>query len=262
MKTKTFDTQLSIRSISKFRNPQKPQEETRRTKTMLTQRISRKTRWFRNSVTAILLVTAISAASSTILQAASPSDPFAPADLETRLSDNMGEADLVMHGTVRYIDYVMSEPSEESPTALPHTFVTYRVQDVIKGKVTDDYITLRFIGGLDRATLRFLGMSEAPMFDVGDEDILFIKDNGSRQCPLVKGRQGRLRVIKQQVYTDGGREIALNSESKLSHGKSHRFFEVLTTDIEGKPMTTGDLDQLQEGPTDAPGRADRRRLPG
>jgi hypothetical protein len=251
MKTLTLDTQPSIRSISKFRNPQNPQEETRRTKTMLTQRPSEKTRWFRNAVTAILFVTAISAASSATLQAASPSDSFAPADLETRLSDMMGEADLVMHGTVRYIDYVMSEPSEESPTALPHTFITYRVQEVIKGRLTDDYITLRFIGGLDHSSLRLFVSSEAPMFDVGDEDILFIKGNGSRQVPLVKGRQGRLRVIKQQVYTDGGCEIALNEEGKLSPGKSHRFFEVLATDFEGKPMITGDLDQLQEGPTDA-----------
>ncbi len=218
---------------------------------MLTQRLSEKTRWFRNTVTGILFATAVSFVSSATLDAASSSDPFAPAGLETQLSDMMGEADLVMHGTVRYIDYLMSEPSEESPTALPHTFVTYRVQDVIKGKVTDDYITLRFIGGLDHESLRFLASSEVPMFDVGDEDILFVKDNGSRQCPLAEGQKGRLRVIKQQVYTDGGREISLTEDGKLSPGKSHKFFEVLTTDIEGKPMVTGDLDDLQEDPTGA-----------
>ncbi|MEB4589620.1 hypothetical protein VSS37_01380 [Candidatus Thiothrix sp. Deng01] len=111
-------------------------------------------------------------------------------------------ADLVFQGKVTSIDYKTSEAGD------PFTFVTYQVDKVISGSYTDPTITLRFNGGFMDATHTLYSMSsEQPTFDVGDEDMLFVKGNGDSGCPLVGCTNGRIRVIQGIYQDDSGHEL-------------------------------------------------------
>lgn len=182
-----------------------------------------------------------------------PSSPARPArhgdtqDLQ-RLKQ---EAELVFQGQVVDIQYVQSTPRGDQ-VGLPHTFVTYRVDSVLKGTSAGETVTLRFLGGLDPSG-KYLRASISPQFDLGDTDILFVKGNGSSICPLVGDSAGRLRVVDGRVYTDLGREIRLGAHSTLETGPRHVLDEVRVTHVAGgqdEVMRFGP-DALVDQPSDA-----------
>lgn len=109
--------------------------------------------------------------------------------IDTSLVAFSSEADLVFQGTVTDIKYA---PSIEG---IPHTFVTYRVEEVLKGAYSAPTLTLRFIGGvkIEGNVMRRLSVSHAPRFETGHHDLLMVKDNTQVQCPLVQCAQGRFR---------------------------------------------------------------------
>lgn len=93
---------------------------------------------------------------------------------------------------------------------MPHTFVTYRVDDVISG-APPPLVTLRFIGGPD-GTGGFLEVTGVPLFQAGDEDILFVSNNGmdteaDNSCALVECELGRYRVVNGSVYEGHGSPV-------------------------------------------------------
>lgn len=107
---------------------------------------------------------------------------------------------------------------------LPHTFVTYRVEKVFKGRVEGRSVTLRFLGGVndlprsqseiapESPADEVFGVSETPLFDTGDRDLLFVRGNTTAICPLVNCSAGRFRLIpkaadRRFVYTDRGEEL-------------------------------------------------------
>ena len=147
------------------------------------------------------------------------------------------ESDLVFHGVVRDIHYKLSEPTGSEQIRVPYTFVTYQVEDVFHGWTADDQVTLRFIGGLNEETMRYMESSITPQFDLGDEDILFVQGNTERFCPLVGNQSGRLRVIDGQVYTDTGRTVILGQSGRLGIGARHVLEEVMTTTVHGSAGT-------------------------
>jgi len=90
------------------------------------------------------------------------------------------------------------------------TFVTFRVDDAIKGSAGASY-TIRMLGGtVDGQTME---VSDAPKFNKGDRDFLFVEHNGQQFIPLVGIMHGRFRVEREQ----NGREIvATNGGEPLS----------------------------------------------
>jgi len=82
--------------------------------------------------------------------------------------------------------------SEEEPP-IPHTFVTYKVREVLKGEGRERPITLRFMGGPDAAG-GYLAVQDVPRFEEGDEEALLLKGNGEVLCPLVRRGGGRYRI--------------------------------------------------------------------
>ena len=79
------------------------------------------------------------------------------------------------------------------------TFVTFKVDDTLKGDPGASY-SIRMLGGtVDGRTME---VTDAPKFKVGDHDILFVENNGSQFIPLVGIRHGRFRVQKDQVGRD------------------------------------------------------------
>lgn len=118
------------------------------------------------------------------------------------------EADLVFKGKVTDIAYKNSE------AGIPHTFVTYTISEVISGDYSDRTLTLRFEGGIDEKGLAYL-VSNLPTFDVGDEDILFVKGNGEMPCPLAGCTKGRIRIISGVLQDEHG--YVLHSDSATEY---------------------------------------------
>jgi hypothetical protein len=88
------------------------------------------------------------------------------------------------------------------------THVTFRVEDKFKGKVGGTY-SIRLLGGtVDGETME---VTDAPKFNVGDRDILFVENNGRQFVPLVGISHGRLRVDRDQTT---GRDVVMTNERK------------------------------------------------
>ena len=76
------------------------------------------------------------------------------------------------------------------------TFVTFKVDDALKGDVGATY-TIRMLGGtVDGKTMT---VTDAPKFAVGDHDLLFVENNGRQFVPLVGISHGRVRIQKDQA---------------------------------------------------------------
>ena len=91
------------------------------------------------------------------------------------------------------------------------TYVTFKVDDAIKGSPGASY-TMRMLGGtVDGQTME---VSDSPKFKIGDRDFLFVENNGTQFIPLVGIMHGRFRVQREE----NGREIvAINDGEPLSN---------------------------------------------
>jgi hypothetical protein len=139
------------------------------------------------------------------------------------------EADLVFRGEVIGIDYALSEGAP----GIPHTFVTYRVDHVFKGRVAGggSTLTLRFTGG-PRPTGGFALLEGTPLFDVGDDDVVLAEENGALACPLAGGEAGRFRVIGGRLYTEVGQAVTLVSpQAPLGFGPRTVLEDVRTNTV-------------------------------
>jgi hypothetical protein len=97
-------------------------------------------------------------------------------------------SDCVVRGTVTD---VRSEWRGDGENRAIHTIVSVRVAECLVGDATDT-IELVLLGGeIDGESLIVTGQ---PRFQIGDEDILFIKGNGVRMCPVLAMVYGRYLV--------------------------------------------------------------------
>lgn len=148
------------------------------------------------------------------------SRPFMPVDLSRlALRHLIKEAEMVFIGVVEQIDYRTSSARDKDDAVLPHTFVTFKIEEVFKGRTASNTITLRFQGGRTEvadAKFEYLTSPEIPLFDLADRDILFIRGNCKSICPLVGMKKGRLRVIDNHIYTDDGRPIGFSEDLQWS----------------------------------------------
>lgn len=113
------------------------------------------------------------------------------------------ESALIVRGKVVRIRYRNSEPTAEEPNGVPHTFVTYRVHEVIKGSMASTTLNLRFIGGADGRGGVYME-TETPVFATGQSDILFVSDDQTGGCPLVDCVGGRFRVANNRIFDAWG----------------------------------------------------------
>lgn len=134
------------------------------------------------------------------------SAPAAAADL----NELAAASRFIVHSRVSKVDYALSEAAQGQP-GVPHTIVTFDVVKPLQGSVGAASFTLRFIGGPDGRG-RFMQASNVPVFQLGDEDILFVRDNGSKGCALAGCADGRFRVLNGLVY-DGTGVPVLSIES-------------------------------------------------
>ena len=126
------------------------------------------------------------------------------------------DSNAVFHGKVVAVDYRGSK-SANGQVSLPHTFVTFEVQDVLYGNPSVDKrktFTVRFLGGAqDDGQLMLVDIH--PKFDVGDEDVVFVAGNGVAECPLVDCANGRFRVVDGMMYNEQGQKVMLMEHSVI-----------------------------------------------
>ncbi len=163
----------------------------------------------------------------------------------------VGASDLVFEGKVVNIEYALSDPSGAEGSRTPYTFVTYSVDQVFFGSVETAEITLRFIGGLNPVTMRYMSSSITPQFDLSDRDILFVQGNGERLCPLAGNLEGRYRLIGEQVYTESGRAVTLGDKGEVRIGARFNLEEWQTTTVQGRVFISTADDVSLELPSTA-----------
>ncbi len=142
-----------------------------------------------------------------------------PGDAPT-LNYLVSEAELVFQGAVVSIEYATSKPANETDLGIPYTFVTYRVDNVLKGSIDQKEVTLRFLGGLRESDGVVLKVTHMPTFNIGEEDILFVQGNTVVNRPLAQWKYGRLRVRDGKIYDNDGSEILISSQGEIQLGKA------------------------------------------
>ena len=141
------------------------------------------------------------------------------------------EAELIFQGVISKVEYGAAKGGEEEDGVLPQTFVTYKIEDIQKGKAAEgNSITLQFIGGPTNDG-KVLVVSNSPIFDVGERDLLFVRGNGQSDVPLVGGDKGRFRVVQEKMFSNDGHEVLLDSKGKIKFGRQHALKEVMNNRI-------------------------------
>ena len=87
------------------------------------------------------------------------------------------------------------------------SYVTFKVEDALKGNPGQSYTIRMFGGTVDGESM---GIADAPKFNIGDKDILFVENNGSQVVPLVGIMHGRFHVKRDQA----GQEVVTNNEDE------------------------------------------------
>lgn len=92
-----------------------------------------------------------------------------------------------------------------------YTRVELEVREVIAGQPPSPLVLVMLGGRVGEEEMRIAG---APQFEVGNEDILFVRDNGKTIYPLTAMMHGRYRVLKEQ---ETGREyVARSNDAPLT----------------------------------------------
>lgn len=122
--------------------------------------------------------------------------------------DLVGKAEAIFEGTVTGLRSEWTGAGTERHIV---TYVSFRVEDPIKGATGADYTIRMFGGTVDGQTME---VTDAPRFKVGDRDILFVEHNGTQFIPLVGIMHGRFHVVadengaSEKVAKDNGATVA------------------------------------------------------
>jgi hypothetical protein len=132
-------------------------------------------------------------------------------------------AELILQGVVARVDYRMSTVRTSADARWPHTFVTFQVERILKGRHTglSNLFTLRLTGGANATAGRFMRLEGCPDFDVNERVVLFVRRNERALCPIAGWGQGRFRIADGQVFSEPGREVWLAPSNRLLFGPRH-----------------------------------------
>lgn len=137
---------------------------------------------------------------------------------ENSFPTKIRQAALIVYGQVVDIQYRNSIPTRIQPKGVPHTFVTYALKDVLRGEAPDKQITLRIPGGADGEGGIYMETT-APVFALGQTDVLFVKGGEIDDCQLVDCVEGRFRVVDNQIYNGWGVPVVKASRTLRMGGK-------------------------------------------
>lgn len=146
------------------------------------------------------------------------------AELGTDLEYLSTNSNLIFIGDVISISYGVSQSGSDGTAPLPFTFVTYKIEQVLRGTPPARTFTMRFIGGPNNRG-DFLTVSRVPHFHVHERDLLFVSGNGAQGCPLVSCQSGRYRILENRVYSNIGVPIkAIEGNRAIAAGSPRNEF--------------------------------------
>ena len=142
----------------------------------------------------------------------------------------VSQAEFIFQGTV-----TETRPQWIGEGAERHivTYVTFKIEDPIKGGLGDTYTIRMFGGTVDGHTME---ASDTPRFKVGDRDILFVEHNGTQFVPLVGIMHGRFHV---QDQGNGQETIAKDNGAPMADVRKLGQDENAATS--GKALSTADF---------------------
>lgn len=151
----------------------------------------------------------------------------------TELSD---QADFVFTGTAVQTKVLLSNDGN-----FPFTFVTFAVNDVLKGSTRGRQITLRFDGGmLGDSGVEVDGM---PRFEQGESYLLFVRGNGSVGCPVLGWWQGQFRYGREPR---SNKRILLDSAGAAVEGIAQGRFTRKPAERSRRAAEAGGMTVLSE----------------
>ena len=121
----------------------------------------------------------------------------------------VNDAEMIFEGTVTALK---SEWIGEGADRHIVTYVTFKIEDPIKGALAAEY-TIRMFGGT--VGDKTMEATDTPKFKVGDRDILFVENNGKQFIPLVGIMHGRFRVKQDEV--NAPESISKDSGAQVSN---------------------------------------------
>jgi hypothetical protein len=129
---------------------------------------------------------------------------FATTVIPPTFDELVSRAELIFEGTVTSVH---SQWVGEGAQRHIVTYVTFRVNDSLKGAPGNSY-TIRMLGGtVDGQTME---VTDSPKFKMGDHDVLFVEHNGQQFVPLVGIMHGRYHIERDQA----GQEIVADDDGK------------------------------------------------
>lgn len=114
------------------------------------------------------------------------------------------QAEVIFQGTVTK---VTSEWIGEGAERHIVSYITFKVKDSLKGSPGENFTMRTFGGTVDGETM---AIGDGPVFNVGDEEILFVENNGTQVVPLVGIMHGQFHVRKDA----SGREMVTTSKGQ------------------------------------------------
>lgn len=160
-----------------------------------------------------------------LLVGATATSALATSVIPPDLRQLANESDYVIRAVVTAVD---SEYRESDRGRKIYTKVTVEVREVIAGHPPAT-VVLEMLGG--RMGSQEMTIEGAPRFRVGDEDVLFVKNNGRTMYPLLAMMHGRYPILRD---ANGREYVALSNHLPL-------------TDVAqiSQPLTGGSAAELQ-----------------
>jgi hypothetical protein len=114
------------------------------------------------------------------------------------------QAQVIFHGTVTKVSsHWVGEGAERHIVS----YVTFKVKESLKGGAGQSFTMRTFGGTVDGETM---SIGDGPTFEIGNEDLLFVENNGTQVVPLVGIMHGRFHVRKDSA----GRDIVTTNEDR------------------------------------------------
>jgi hypothetical protein len=114
------------------------------------------------------------------------------------------QAEVIFQGTVTKVD---SQWIGEGAERHIVSYISFNVKDALKGAPGKSF-TMRTFGGTVDGETMIIG--DGPTFNVGDEDVLFVENNGTQVVPLVGIMHGQFHVRKDA----SGQEMVTTNEDE------------------------------------------------
>ena len=108
------------------------------------------------------------------------------------VASQVDQADLIFAGTVIGVESV---PVKDRSFAF--TYVTFQIDETLKGAADGPTITLRFAGG--RANGMVYSVGGVPRFARDGRHVLFVRDNDRLALPLAGDARGKLDLVEHPV---------------------------------------------------------------